>query len=175
MITTHDNRTTVKTTRIHGLKLSQKDAVKLARKKKDHEKNLARIEAQPLKKGVREQQKDALAGKYDTKVKAQIGDAKFAQLDRKKRASYDRRLSKKIGMSPEHIRQFKELRNSKAVDHLKIRKSRLTPTEKSLRLESLNAEYDQKLRGLLTPTQYNKLKADKAKSQKKRAGKKKTS
>ena len=169
MITTADNNQTVKQTKIQGMNLSQKEKMSLAKKKRDYRKNIAKVDALKDKKKVARSKKEAIGEKHDRKVKEQVGEAKFAQYDKKRKASYDKKLSKKFGMSPEQIKAYKELQNRKAIEALKVKKSKLAPAEKESRLSSIRQDNDRKVRSLLTPAQYGKMTDQKAKSQAKKA------
>ncbi|GHV02214.1 hypothetical protein FACS1894159_10930 [Bacteroidia bacterium] len=151
-----------------NLDLSFEESRDLLRLEAERDRHIAALKSRKLKYDQFGLERKRILDNYETQVKATLGDKKYISLQRNRNGSFDRKLSGRYYMTPNQIRQYKDLMNSKAVDELKVRRSRLSQQEKVAKKETLKVQYAEKVREILSSAQYNKLMSDENYAEQKR-------
>lgn len=141
---------------IKQLKLPREQAYKMGELKASYDAQIKALTEQELPARKRKSQKEMLDKDYHAKLKALLGDAKFAQWLNFKNTALERKYKAKYGFTTAQFNKYKAIENKKAIDMLAIKKSAIPAEEKAAKMQAVKAAKIESMRTLLSAEQFKK-------------------
>lgn len=146
----------IKSDDVKHLSLSREQAYKMGEIKAAYDAQALAMNNQKLPGRERKSQKEMLNKEYHTKLKALLGEEKFAKWLNFKDLTLERNYKAKYGFTTKQFDKYKAIENKMAVNILTIKKSAIPIDEKSEKILALKEKKIESMRSLLSPTQFEK-------------------
>ena len=141
---------------ISDLKLPKEQALEMADMKLSYQRQLLELDEQNLPNREKRTQREKIKNDYYSRVRALMGDVKYAQWVTFQNTSHERKYKKRFGFTQAQYEKYKEIENKKAIDILKIKRSAIPPAEKQLMIQTVKDAKVEKLQKILLPEQFEK-------------------
>ncbi len=145
---------------ITRLNLSNAKALEMGALKAEYEARQKELSAQNLPAKEQKSQKETLLKNYRANVKRVIGNEKYADWVAFKNSELERKYKNKYEFTEVQFEQYKQIENKKAVDIYTIKKSAIPAAEKKEKIQTVKDWKIEKMREILSDSQFEKWHAD---------------